>query len=89
LRAKETLATITNTIEKLREERAGLRVALTEERRYITKDLRSINSLAKDTITRLKEDLSSGINEGVAKMNKLNNLALLLPSPRVGLSTQN
>ncbi len=62
----------------IRQEKASLRAALTEERRHVTKDLRSINTNAKEAIARLSHDLSSGIRENVIEVGKLSDQALRL-----------
>jgi len=55
-----------------------LRAALLEERRHATKDIKAINTVAESTITKLKQDLSSGISESVTEVNKLRDQALRL-----------
>jgi len=78
VRAKEESSGIISTNEKIRQERSSLRAAQLEEQRYLTKDIKSINTIAKSTITKLKQDLSTGVRESVIEVNKLKNQALRL-----------
>lgn len=78
LKVKEESAGIGSTNEILRQERSSLRADLLEERRHITKDIESINTIAERTITKLKQDLSSGIRESGNEVNNLRDQALQL-----------
>ncbi len=76
LKAKEESVGISSTNEKLRQERSSLKAALLEERRHVVTDIKAINTTARSTITKLKQDLSSGIGESITEINKLRNQAL-------------
>jgi len=78
LKTKEESEAISSTNEELRQERSSLRAALLEERRHITKDIRAINTTARSMITKLKQDLGTGVRESVIEVNKLRNQALRL-----------
>ena len=78
LRAEEKSVGLVNTIEKLQQERSSLEATLSEERRHIIKDIKAINTVAENTITKLKQDLSTGVRESVIEVNKLKNQALQL-----------
>ncbi len=47
-----------------------------EERKHIITDIKGINAVAKVAIAQLKEDLSAGIRESTAEVNKLGDQAL-------------
>jgi len=76
LRKKEKASEITSTNEKLRQEQSSLRASLQEERRHIITDIKAINVAAKGAVVKLKEDLSTGIYESSAEVNKLRDQAL-------------
>jgi len=78
LKAKEEQAAISSTNENLREERAILRAALLEEKRYIVTEIKSINTAVKSTITKLKQNLAAGVRDSVLEVNKLKNQSLRL-----------
>ncbi len=61
--------------QKLQQERSSLEATLSEERRYIIKD---INTVAENTITKLKQDLAAGVRGSVIKVSNLKNQALQL-----------
>jgi septal ring factor EnvC (AmiA/AmiB activator) len=98
---------ISNTNEKLRQERSELKAVLSEERRHITNNIVAINRIAENTIAELEaaileerrhitkgfeaiitaaentiaelnQNLSSGIDESVAEVNKLRDRTLQL-----------
>lgn len=76
LRAKAESAAIGSTNEKLRQERSSLKTALLEERRHISKDFEAINTIARNTIATLKQDLSVGVGDSITEVNKLRDRAL-------------
>ena len=78
LKTKDESTTLTSTNEKLQQERSSLRAALLEERRHIVKDIKVINTTAISMITKLEQDLGTGVRESVTKVNKLRNQALQL-----------
>jgi len=78
IQTKEESMALLSTNEKLREERSSLKAALLEERRHITKDIKAINTVAESTITKLKQNLSTGVRESIIEVNKLRNQALRL-----------
>lgn len=78
LRAEEKSASIISTNETLRQERSGLKAALLEERRHITKDIKTINATANSMIIQLKQDLGASVRGSVIEVNKLKNQALQL-----------
>lgn len=77
-KAKEETARISSTNKTLRQERSGLKAALLEERRHITKDIKTINATANSMITQLKQDLGASVRGSVIEVNKLKNQALQL-----------
>ena len=78
LKTKEESTALTSTNDKLRQERSSLRAALLEERRHIVKDIKAINTTAISMITKLKQDLGTGVRESIIEVNKLRNQALRL-----------
>jgi len=80
LKAKDESVGIGSTNEKLRQERSSLRAALLEEQRHVVTDIKAINITARSAITKLKLDLSSGINESIIEVNNLRDYALQLGS---------
>jgi chromosome segregation ATPase len=76
LKKKDKAAEITSTNETLRQEQSSLRASLLEERKHIITDIKGINAVARVAITQLKEDLSAGIRESTAEVNKLGDQAL-------------
>jgi cell division septum initiation protein DivIVA len=76
LEKKDKAAEITSANETLRQEQSSLRASLLEERRHIITDIKGINAVAKVAIAQLKEDLSAGIRESTAEVNKLGDQAL-------------
>ena len=76
MKKKDKATEITSANEKLRQEQSSLRASLLEERRHIITDIKSINAVAKVAIAQLKEDLSAGIRESTAEVNKSGNQAL-------------
>jgi predicted RNase H-like nuclease (RuvC/YqgF family) len=77
-KGKGEVSGIKASVEELRQERAALKEALSEERKHITGELRSIRTIAKKTINGLKKDLSSGISESIIEVNRLREQALEL-----------
>jgi len=78
LKAKEKSVEISSTNEKLQQERSSLRAALLEERRHIVKDIKAINTTAISMITKLEQDLGTGVRESIIEVNKLKDQALRL-----------
>ena len=78
LKTGKELAALRSIIQKLGEERASSRAVLLEERRHIVTDIKAINTIAKNTITELKRDLSTGVRKNIIEVNKLGNQALRL-----------
>ena len=78
LKTEEESTALSSTNEKLREERAGLRAALLEERRHITKDIKVINTIARNTIAEFKRDIESVVEVSIVEVNKLSDQALQL-----------
>ncbi|MFC1914790.1 hypothetical protein ACFLWK_00845, partial [Chloroflexota bacterium] len=76
LEKKDKAAEITSVNETLRQEQSSLRASLLEERRHIITGIKGINAVAKVAIAQLKEDLSAGIRESTAEVNKLGDQAL-------------
>jgi hypothetical protein len=76
LKAKEQSVEHSNTNEKLRQEQSSLRTSLLEERNHIITDIKGINLAAKVAVAQLKEDLSAGLRESTAEVNKLAEQAL-------------
>jgi len=78
LKTKEESALLNSTNEKLRQERSSLKAELLEERRHIVTDIKAINATARSTITKLKEDLGTGVRDSITEVDKLRNQALKL-----------
>ena len=76
LKKRDKAAEITSANEKLRQEQSSLRTSLLEERKHIITDIKGINAAAKAAIAQLKKDLSAGIRESTAEVNKLRYQAL-------------
>ncbi|MFC1861251.1 hypothetical protein ACFLYL_03120 [Chloroflexota bacterium] len=79
-KGEEESISINSTNEKLRQERSSLEASLLEEQRHISQDMKAINTTARNAVTKLKQDLSSGIRESVTEMNNLRDQALQLGS---------
>ena len=78
VRAKEESSGIISTNEKIRQERSSLRAAQLEEQRYLTKDIKSINTIARNTIVEFKRDIESVVGVSIVEVNKLSDQALQL-----------
>ncbi len=78
LKAKDESVGIGSANEKLRQERSGLRAALLEERRHITKDFEAINLSAIRSFAELNQKLRSGVGKSVSEVNRLGDRALEL-----------
>ncbi len=78
VRAKEESSGIISTNEKIRQERSSLRAAQLEEQRYLTKDIKSINTIARNTIVEFKRDIESVVGVSIVEVSKLSDQALQL-----------
>lgn len=78
LKEDERLATLRSEIEKLQEERSESKAVLSEERRHITKDIQSINTITRNTISEFKRDVESVVGVSIVEVNKLRDQALKL-----------
>ncbi len=55
-----------------------MRAVLLKERRRVVMDIKVINKVARSTISKLKQDLGSGMRESITEINGLRNQALRL-----------
>ena len=75
-KAQEELAALKAAIQKLRQEQASLRSIITEERKHISKETQAIIMLARNTATRLSQQLGNSVEEAIREVQKLKNQAL-------------
>jgi chromosome segregation ATPase len=72
-KSKEKSAVLYNQNQQLQQELSSLKAQIADERNTVVKELKNVNSLARNTVTELKHDLGIGIQEcqeEVAKLTK-------------------
>ncbi len=75
-KAQEELAALKAAIQELRQEQASLHAVIKEERENISKEAQAIIRLARDTVTKLKQNLEDGVEEAVTEVQRLKDQAL-------------
>jgi len=75
-KAQEELAALKAAIQELRQEQASLHAVIKEERENMSKEAQAIIRLARDTVTKLKQNLEDGVEEAVTEVQRLKDQAL-------------
>lgn len=75
-KAQEELVALKAAIQELRQEQASLRAVIKEERENISKEAQAFIRLARDTVTKLKQQLGDSMEEAIREVQKLRNQAL-------------
>jgi predicted nucleic acid-binding Zn-ribbon protein len=70
-KAQEKYAVLTGQNQQLQQELSSLKAQIADERNSVVKELRTINTMAQNTVAELKHDLSNGIQEGLDEVAKL------------------
>jgi DNA repair exonuclease SbcCD ATPase subunit len=70
-KAQEKSAVLNSQSQQLQQELASLKAQITGERSSVVKELRIVNTMARNTVAELKQDLSNGIQEGLDAVAKL------------------
>jgi len=74
-KAQEELAALKAATQELRQEQASLHAVIKEERENISKEAQALIMLARNTATRLSQQLGDSVEEAIREVQKLRNHA--------------
>jgi len=75
-KAQEELAALKAAIQELRQEQASLHAVIKEERENISKEAQALIMLARNTATRLSQQLGDSVEEAIREVQRLKDQAL-------------
>lgn len=73
---KKNLEALRTATQQLQQEQTSLHAVIEEEREDISKEAQAIIRLARDTVTKLKQNLGHGVEEAIREVQRLKDQAL-------------
>jgi seryl-tRNA synthetase len=77
-KAQQQRLALDSALQQLRQQQASLHAAITEEQAHVRKEMQSIARIARDTVTKLQQDLQNAMAEALLEVQSLRTQALEL-----------